>query len=441
MRVKSSGAGLGRGHDRGLWAVRGRIARRPETPVAAAAVLALGAVIEVLLRADGDVPLPLALSLVLGTTAPVAVLAGGNVASTLGLRPLTARRLTARRLTPRLPAPRPAPRPARGLLAAAVVLAGAAGMLSLAPFHVLTGAGLCALLVSLHQAGRRGLRYLAALLPLPFIAYAVTVPDGSGAGDRFLAALTAVCAAVAAGTGLARSARDTALVNSAAEQAIADTLLEHVARGERARIARELHDVVAHHISMIAVQAETARLTTPGLPAVGAERLLAIGDTARTALTEMRRLLGVLREDAGGAPPDRRPQPGLRQLGELVDEARDASAAAVRLIVEGPVRPLDPGLELTAYRIVQEALTNTRRHAPGASVDVELRYTQSGLRLRVRDNGPSPHTSDGLGEGHGLVGMRERAAMVGGELRAGPARRGGFLIEATFPAPMREHAA
>ncbi|MEV2255063.1 sensor histidine kinase [Streptomyces sp. NPDC050147] len=400
--------------------VRGRFARRlPRTPLPATALLALGAVSEVLLRTDGEVPLPLALSLALGTTAPVAVLAGGDwVARSIA-----------------------GPAASRGFLAAAVVLAGTAGMLSLAPFHVLTGAGLCALLVSFHQAGRRGLKYLAAVLPLPFIAYAVTGPAGSGAGDRFLAVLTAVCASVAAGTGLARSARDTALVNSATEQAIADTLLEHAARGERARIARELHDVVAHHISMIAVQAETARLTTPSLPAVGAERFLAIGDTARTALTEMRRLLGVLREDAGSPVPDRRPQPGLRQLGELVDEARDASAAAVRLIVEGPVRPLDPGLELTAYRIVQEALTNARRHATGAAVDVELRYTEDVLRLRVRDNGPSPHTSEGLGEGHGLVGMRERAAMVGGELRAGPARRGGFLIEATFPAPVREHAA
>lgn len=385
----------------------------------AAALLALGAVSEVLLRADGDVPLPLALSLALGTTAPVAVLAAGDQRAHPGATSRTA----------------------RGFAAGAAVLCGTAGMLSLAPFHVLTGAGLCALLVSFHQTGRRGLKYLAALLPLPFIAYAAAVPAGAAAGDRFLAVLAAVCAAVAAGTGLARRARDTALVNSAAEQAIADTLLEHVARGERARIARELHDVVAHHISMIAVQAETARLTTPGLPAVGAERFLAIGDTARTALTEMRRLLGVLREDAGAAGPDRRPQPGLRQLGELVDEARDASAGAVRLIVEGPVRPLDPGLELTAYRIVQEALTNARRHAPGAAVDVELHYTQDALRLRVRDNGPSPHTSEGLGEGHGLVGMRERAAMVGGELRAGPARRGGFLIEAAFPAPVREHAA
>ncbi|MFE6165001.1 sensor histidine kinase [Streptomyces sp. NPDC056486] len=460
--------------------MRGRLAHRPETPVVVAALLALGAVSEVLLRTDGDIPLPLALSLALGTTLPVAVLAGGDFASAPALTPApavrrsgvrwsgmgwsSARWSSARWSSARWGAvrrsravgeaspllnragradrayPYASPGPSRGFFAAAAVLAGAAGILSLAPFHVLTGTGLCALLVSLYQAGRRGLKYLAALLPLPFIAYAATASTGAGAGDRFLTVLTAVGAAVAAGTGLARSARDTALVNSAAEQAIADTLLEHAARGERARIARELHDVVAHHISMIAVQAETARLTTPGLPAVGAERFLAIGDTARTALTEMRRLLGVLREDAGDTTPDRRPQPGLEQLGELVDEARDASAAAVRLIVEGPVRPLDPGLELTAYRIVQEALTNARRHAPGAAVDVELHYTHDALRLRVRDNGPSPHTSEDLDEGHGLVGMRERAAMVGGELRAGPARRGGFLIEATFPAPVREHA-
>ncbi|MFJ2772466.1 sensor histidine kinase [Streptomyces sp. NPDC087300] len=99
------------------------------------------------------------------------------------------------------------------------------------------------------------------------------------------------------------------------------------------------------------------------------------------------------------------------------------------------MRPVDPGVELTAYRIVQEALTNTRRHAPGAAVDVELRYTADALRLRVRDNGPSPGAAAEDGTGHGLLGMRERAATVGGVLRAGPARGGGFLIEATFPAP------
>jgi signal transduction histidine kinase len=201
--------------------------------------------------------------------------------------------------------------------------------------------------------------------------------------------------------------------------------------------------VVAHHISMIAVQAETARLTTPGLPDAGAQRFAAIGDTARAGLTEMRRLLGVLREDARQADPEmaapaiqipaveRQPQPGLPQLGELIDEARAASASVVRLIVSGPVARLDPGVELAAYRIVQEALTNARRHAPGAAVDVELRYAGDVLRLRIRDNGPglAPRRT-----GHGLLGMRERAAAAGGSLRTGPAPGGGFRIEAELPA-------
>ena len=219
------------------------------------------------------------------------------------------------------------------------------------------------------------------------------------------------------------------------------------ARGERARIARELHDVVAHHISMIAVQAETGRLTTPGLPDAGAQRFAAIGDTARAGLTEMRRLLGVLREDAeqdqepqpdlepaGPARPgaDRRPQPGLPQLGDLVDGARDASGSVVRLIMSGQAARLDPGVELAAYRIMQEALTNARRHAPGAAVDVELRYADDALRLRIRDNGPGQAAR--YHAGHGLLGMRERAAAVGGSLQTGDARGGGFLVEAELPA-------
>ncbi|GAA4226764.1 hypothetical protein GCM10022254_12750 [Actinomadura meridiana] len=211
------------------------------------------------------------------------------------------------------------------------------------------------------------------------------------------------------------------------------TLLEHTARGERARIARELHDVVAHHISMISVQAETARLAVPGMPAEGATRLLAIGDTARTALTEMRRLLGVLREDAG-AEPTRRPQPGLQQLLDLIDETRESGASGVRLIVRGGVAVLDPGVELAAYRIVQEALTNARRHAPGAAVDVDLDYAPGELRVSVRDNGPGPLPDpDTRTAGHGLLGMRERAAAVGGDLRTGPGPVGGFLVEATLP--------
>jgi signal transduction histidine kinase len=228
------------------------------------------------------------------------------------------------------------------------------------------------------------------------------------------------------------SARGEALRNDAARRAAAGDVLAHTARGERARIARELHDVVAHHISMIAVQAETARLTTPGMLPAGAQRLAAIGDTARAALTEMRRLLGVLREDADIDAPDLRPQPGLQQLNELLDQTRDASGSAARLILSGPPVRVDPGVELAAYRIVQEALTNARRHAPGAAVDVELHYADRYLSLRIRDNGPGP-AATATADGHGLTGMRERATAVGGELHTGPATAGGFLVQATLP--------
>jgi signal transduction histidine kinase len=317
----------------------------------------------------------------------------------------------------------------------AAVAVTAATLLSLAVFRSLTVAGAVAQLIVVYRLGRSapsraGVERVAVVLSVPFLVLAL-------GGGRPLASevgvLTVILAATAPATiwiGIARRASRDALVQSTAREIIAGDLVEHAARGERARIARELHDVVAHHISMVAVQAETARLTTPGMPTAGAQRLTAIGDTARTALTEMRRLLGVLREDADAA--DLRPQPGLRQLNDLVDEARDATGSRTRLILRGAPVTLDAGVELAAYRIAQEALTNARRHAAGAAVDVELHYTQDRLHLRIRDNGPGP-----VGEihgGHGLTGMRERAAAVGGQLQTRPAPGGGFVVEADLPA-------
>jgi signal transduction histidine kinase len=318
-------------------------------------------------------------------------------------------------------------------LAGAATAVTAANVLSLAAFHTLTVAGLVAQLIVLYRLGCGGSQLLAAALALPFLVLALADPRPTDSEAWVLTVLLASLTGVAAWAGIARRTRSEARENRAAREVIAATLLEHTARGERSRIARELHDVVAHHISMVAVQAETARLTTPGMPAAGAQRLAAIGDTARAALTEMRRLLGVLREDGQADFADRRPQPGLGQLNELLDEARDASGAAARLILRGPSVTVDPGVELAAYRIVQEALTNARRHAPGAAVDVELQYTDDALRLRIRDNGPGPPPTLSAG-GQGLAGMRERAAAAGGELRTGPAAGGGFLIEATLPA-------
>ncbi len=302
--------------------------------------------------------------------------------------------------------------------AGAAVVAALANVLVLAVFSAPTVAGALGAVfaagrlgadgelrsVAGRPVGPAGAQYLAVGLALPFLVLALV------RRDNLACVLLASAVPIAAGTGIALRAGRAARTYSEAGEALADTLVAHTARGERARIARELHDVVAHHISMIAVQAETGRLTVPGLPEAGARRFLEIGDTARAGLTEMRRLLGVLREDAADAPPlgvgdtgtgkgapgsrepaaSRQPQPGLAQLGELIDAAREASVAGTRLIISGPVAPLDPGVELAAYRIVQEALTNARRHAPGAAVDVELRYGAGTLRLRVRDNGPGP---------------------------------------------------
>jgi signal transduction histidine kinase len=354
-------------------------------------------------------------------------------------------------------------------LAAALAIA-AANAASLAWFGIATAAGIAAQLIAGYRLGRqgepRGPEALRGALPqvvavglaVPFAVLALASHGG------VTAVLLAWGAPTAAAAGIAVRARRETRTRTAAGEALADTLTEHTVRGERARIARELHDVVAHHISMVAVQAETARLTTPGLSAAGAQRFTEIGGTARAGLTEMRRLLGVLREDAedaGALVADRHPQPGLPQLAELIDAAREATAShATRLIVSGPVADFDPGVELAAYRIVQEALTNARRHAPGAAVDVELRYDDHALHLRIRDNGPGPTHPDGPGPkhpegpgpkhpegtggsgpapsqgggGHGLLGMRERALAVGGSLRTGAAAGGGFCVEANLPA-------
>ncbi|MFB4278742.1 sensor histidine kinase [Nonomuraea sp. MTCD27] len=322
--------------------------------------------------------------------------------------------------------------------AVAGLLVTAASLLSIGAFHTFTAAGLVAQLVAAYRLGGAAWRAVLITVPYPLLAVALERAGLPGGTTRLLMLLLACLVPAAALAGIARRARGQARTDTAARQVIADSLLEHAARGERARIARELHDVVAHHISMVAVQAETARLAVPGMPAAGAERLSAIGDTARAALTEMRRLLGVLREDAE-AEPTWRPQPGLRldELNELLDEAREASGSGVRLILRGAPVELDPGVELAAYRIVQEALTNARRHAPGAAVDVELDYTGDTLHLAVRDNGPGPRATGAggaeVGGGHGLSGMRERATAVGGELRTGPAPGGGFLVEARLP--------
>jgi signal transduction histidine kinase len=204
---------------------------------------------------------------------------------------------------------------------------------------------------------------------------------------------------------------------------------------ERARIARELHDVVAHSVSMIAVQAETAPYTMRELSPEAKKGFAEVAGAAREALEEMRRLLSVLRAEPG-AEPEVTPQPRLDRLPELIDSHRGAGGQA-QLNVRGSVRPLSTTIELSAYRIVQEALTNARRHAPGSRVNVDLDYYGDRLAVRVTDDGssvPLTMVDDRAKQmGHGLVGMRERATMLGGRFAAGPRAEGGFAVQAELP--------
>jgi signal transduction histidine kinase len=208
------------------------------------------------------------------------------------------------------------------------------------------------------------------------------------------------------------------------------TLLE-----ERARIARELHDVVAHHMSVIAIQAEAApyRVTNP--PAELSASFATIRRNAVDALSELRRVLDLLRAEEGSRAGSERdePQPTLGSLDDIVANVRDAGLS-VEIVVTGGARVLPSGVELSAYRIVQEALSNALRHAPDSEVRVEVSYVLGGVGVRIT-NGPSSNSSvhAPTGTRHGLLGMRERVAMLGGEFRVGPTDDGGYEVVAFLP--------
>jgi len=204
---------------------------------------------------------------------------------------------------------------------------------------------------------------------------------------------------------------------------------------ERQRIARELHDVVAHHMSVIAIQAEAAPYRTADPPPQLVESFGEIRASALSGLNELRRVLGVLRSDQ----PDVAPQPGLGDLDGLIESVR-AGGVTVTSTVTGAPRPLPEGVDLSAYRIVQEALSNAMRHAPGSEVRVRLYYGEPALVIEVRNNGYVAATGGrraqaglGNGGGHGIIGMRERATMLGGHLEAGPTGDDEFLVTAALP--------
>ncbi|HYW26905.1 MAG TPA: sensor histidine kinase [Terriglobales bacterium] len=198
---------------------------------------------------------------------------------------------------------------------------------------------------------------------------------------------------------------------------------------ERVRIARELHDVVAHTLSVIVLQAGAGRRIAPRQPERAAAVLGGIESLGREALGDMRRLVGMLRT---GPEREHEPQPSLERLPELADRVRSAGLH-VDLRTEGQPRSLPPGVDLSAYRIVQEALTNTLRHAGAGRAEVVVRYCDTGVEVEVTDDGRGPSVNGATG-GHGLAGMRERVGMFGGELQVGARNGGGFRVRAMLPA-------
>jgi signal transduction histidine kinase len=200
---------------------------------------------------------------------------------------------------------------------------------------------------------------------------------------------------------------------------------------ERVRIARELHDVVAHHVSVIGVQAAGARRVMERQPALAAEALSSIETSSRQAVIELHRLLGFLRrsDDIDGLSA----QPGLGQLADLIAEAGHAELK-VDLTIEGEPTVLSPTLEVSAYRVIQEALTNVRKHSAAKTARVRIEYRTTDLEVEILDDGPGRETDPpGTRAGHGLIGMRERAALHGGHLSSGPRPDRGFAVHATFP--------
>ncbi|MER5493710.1 sensor histidine kinase [Streptomyces sp. NPDC002490] len=213
-----------------------------------------------------------------------------------------------------------------------------------------------------------------------------------------------------------------------AEERARRTVLE-----ERTRIARELHDVVAHHMSVISIQAQAAPHLVEQPSAELKETLESIRRSAKDALTELRQVLGVLRSEGTGSEGERHaPQPDLDRLNELVATVRGAGLD-VTLSTSGERVPLAQGVELSAFRIVQEALSNAMRHAPGAGVDVDIRYHRRQVTVRVTNTAPTRPAPCSPGAGHGLLGMRERAAMLGGTVAFGTTADGGYEVTAVLP--------
>jgi signal transduction histidine kinase len=313
--------------------------------------------------------------------------------------------------------------------------AAAEGYLALFPEHegaVILAAPLLALYTVADTSSRRRALAIGGLAIVALaVLHVIGKPDTwLGVDNLALAALGGL--AVAAGDASRSRRAYTAEVERRARRAEQSREQEAWRRvtEERLRIARDLHDALGHQLALINVQAGVADHVLDERPDQAHQALAHVRQASRTALAELRDTIGLLRE-AGEPDAPTEPTASLSGLAELVASFR-RSGLRIESTVDGEVRPLAPAADLTAYRVVQESLTNACKHARGATVRLRLVYGPDALRVLVDDDGGTPSTVDG--PGHGLTGMRERVAAVGGALRAGPRPRGGFRVEATLPA-------
>ena len=299
----------------------------------------------------------------------------------------------------------------------AVAVVGGLGTLLIAPETVLPVAGYFAMWsLAIARPPRVSLLGLIALEAVAAVNLLIADVEDPRADTGF---------ALAVGVGvwaLGEAARNRrAAIDEAARRAVGE---------EQARIARELHDVIAHSVSTIVVQAAAADDVFDNRPDQARAALRSIERTGRDALDELRRLLGAVRPGTGAEPSG--PQPGLDQLDELAEPLR-AGGLSVVVRREGPATTLPAGVDLSAYRLIQEALTNTVRHARATRAEVTVRYGADAVELDVRDDGRAAGSGAANGTGHGLAGMRERAALLGGTLDAGPLPGGGYRVHARLP--------
>ena len=315
---------------------------------------------------------------------------------------------------------------AAGALATGAIVAPVQG-----PFESFVAFEIAMYSVAVHARIRPGLATLVAVNVvgvLTWIAVALSV-DGTNYGDWFPALVWTIGAFAVGRVIRSRNRRTLELERLTVELgAERDARAREAVTVERARIARELHDVVAHNISVMGVQAAAASRIMQGDEPDVRRALVAIETTGRATVDEMRRMLGILRRSDDELALA--PQPSLRDLDALIEQVR-AAGLDVDARIEGEPRALPAGLDLSAYRIVQEALTNALKYAAPAHVEVVVRYQENAIVLEVVDDGAG--SSGGRGTGNGLVGMRERVALFGGDLRAGRRVEGGWALQATLP--------